>query len=189
MNTASNTGVTELAAGRFVSLKVISWTDAHGVARKWESAERVNNSGAVLIIPLLEPSGRIALIRQFRPPAGRAVIEFPAGLVDAGEDPETAARRELREETGYIASRMEIHPPAYTTPGLSNESVYMAKAFIDEETPDNRNPRTDFDSSEMIDTILLPHNELLRFYREETAKGVAFDAKLAAYILGLPTPA
>ncbi len=173
-----------LAAGRFAALKILDWTDARGVARRWESSERVGSPGAVLILARLLPSDRIILIRQFRPPARGAVVEFPAGLMDAGESPAESAARELREETGYRAARLTVFPAAFTTPGLSNESVFLIEAEIDENAPENARPETDFDPSEMIDTILVPRRELPAFYRRETAAGTAFDAKLAGYILG-----
>lgn len=179
----SVTGEEQLQAGRFIALKTLHWIDAYGAPRKWESAERVANAGAVLIIARLAPSGRILLVRQYRPPARREVIEFPAGLMDAGETPEATAARELREETGYVAKTLRVHPAAYTTPGLSNESVFMVMAEIDEDAPENIEPETDFDGSEMIESLFVPERELGEFYRRETANGVAFDAKLAAYIL------
>ena len=177
------TGSRELGAGRFLSLNLLEWTDARDVQRKWESADRVSDAGAVLIIPRLAPSGRILLIRQYRPPARREVIEFPAGLIDAGESPEQAAARELREETGYVARRLRPFPAAYTTPGMTSESVFMVLADIDENAPENAQPQTDFDSSEMIESIFVPEDGLADFYQRETAAGTAFDAKLSAYIL------
>jgi ADP-ribose pyrophosphatase len=179
------TGETLLHGGRFVQLKDLEWTDAYGQARHWESAERPGDCGAVLIVALLRPSDRVVLIRQYRPPARRPVYEFPAGLVDAGETPEAAAARELREETGYTASTMRIFPAAYTTPGLSSESVFMVCAEIDEQSPENITPRTEFDESEMIETLLIKRADLPGFYRRETATGASFDAKLAAYIIAL----
>lgn len=176
------TGKRELHRGRFVVLNELEWTDAYGETRSWEAADRLA-PGAVLIVARLRPSDRVVLIRQYRPPARRHVYEFPAGLVDAGETPENAARRELREETGYVVAGMRVFPPAYTTPGLSNEAVSMVMAEIDEEAPENRNPRTEFDSSEMIETCLVERSALTAFYREESRKGHAFDAKLAAYVL------
>lgn len=179
------TGETLLHQGRFVVFKELQWTDTHGETRAWETADRVNGNGAVLIVARLSPSDRMVLIRQYRPPARRLVYEFPAGLMDDNESPQQAAARELREETGYIATSLTVFPFAYTTPGLSNESVYMVLADIDETTPENRNPRTDFDPSEMIETILLPRAELRAFYGRENAAGASFDAKLAAYIIAL----
>lgn len=179
----SVTKETQLHAGRFVILKSLDWIDAYGTTRKWESAERVANTGAVLIIARLAPSARLLLIRQYRPPARSEVIEFPAGLMDEGETPELSAARELREETGYVAKTMRVYPAAYTTPGLSNEAVFMVMAEIDENAPENMNPKTDFDASEMIESIFVPESELAEFYRRETERGVAFDSKLAAYIL------
>lgn len=177
-------GKKTLAEGKFVALRRISWRDAKGEERKWDSAERVRDAGAVLIMATLEPSGRMVLIRQFRPPAARFVVEFPAGLMEPGEEPAVAAARELREETGYVASELEVFPAAYCTPGLSDESVFMVRARIDETASENLHPRTDFDPSEMIETILVAPDDLPGFYRRECAAGAAFDAKLAGFILG-----
>lgn len=176
-------GETTRFAGRFLEFKTLDWKDAGGQTRVWEAADRRNHQGAVLIMARLKPSDRVILIRQFRPPAKRLVIEFPAGLMDDGEDAAAAAARELREETGYIARELRIHPPAYTSPGLSNETVYMVEADIDENAPENRTPETQFDDSESIETLLVDLRDLPGFYRRETEKGVSFDAKLAAYIL------
>lgn len=165
--------------------KTLEWTDANGAAHQWEAANRVSNLGAVLIIAKLLPSARIVLIRQFRPPAGRMVYEFPAGLIDEGESPEQAAVRELLEETGYVPERVTVYPGAYTTPGLSDESVCMVLAEIDETRPENVNPQTHFDATESIETLLIGRRELFDFYRRECGRGHAFDAKLAAFILTL----
>lgn len=185
MDTPRVLAETTLAAGKFLSLKTLSWRDCHGAERLWESAERENFSGAVLIIPLMRPSNRVIVIRQYRPPARRYVVEFPAGLVNPGEAPEIAAIRELREETGFVASSTRLYPPAYTTPGMADESVNLVIAEIDETLPENQNPQTEFDPSEMIETLIIPLADLPRFYREQTKAGDAFDAKLAGFIVGL----
>lgn len=171
--------------GKFVMFQTLSWTDAHGVERQWEAANRVSNHGAVLILAKLLPSDRIVLIRQYRPPAERLVFEFPAGLIDEGETAGQAAARELLEETGYVASTLRVFPAAYTTPGLSDETVFMILAEIDETLPENKNPQTHFDQSESIETLLLERKALPDFYRRESDAGNAFDAKLAAFILTL----
>lgn len=177
------TGETSLGQGRFVVFKQLEWIDAYGTARKWESAERVGDGGAVLIVARLVPSDRLVLIRQYRPPARAYVYEFPAGLIDDAEMAAAAAARELREETGYAGENMRIYPPAYTTPGLSNEAVNMVCVDVDESAEANIAPRTEFDPSENIETVLVARTDLPGFYRDELSKGHAFDAKLAAYIL------
>ncbi len=185
MDTPQITGEQLMAEGKFLSLKRLAWRDTHGVDRQWESAERVTFHGAVLIIPILRPSNRVALIRQYRPPARAFVVEFPAGLINPGETPEHAAARELREETGFVATSVRVYPPAYTTPGMADESVHMTVAEIDETRPENLHPKTEFDPSEMIETLFVPLAELPKFYQEQNNQGVAFDAKLAGFILAM----
>jgi ADP-ribose pyrophosphatase len=75
--------------------------------------EFVVHPGAAMIVPKL-PDGKLLFERQYRYPLSRVFIEFPAGKVDPGEDPLTTARRELAEETGYVAARWShlatMHP-------------------------------------------------------------------------------
>ena len=73
---------------------------------KEASREVVEHPGAVAIVPVL-PDGRILLVRQFRHPVGQILLEIPAGKLDAGEDPDVCAVRELEEETGYRAGKIE----------------------------------------------------------------------------------
>ena len=65
--------------------------------------EYIRHPGAVMVIPLLD-DGRLLMERQYRYPMGRVMLEFPAGKLDAGEDPFECGRRELLEETGYSAA-------------------------------------------------------------------------------------
>ena len=69
---------------------------------KTATREYVVHPGAVVVIPLLD-DGRIVLERQYRYPVGQVMVEFPAGKLDAGEDPFICGQRELIEETGYRA--------------------------------------------------------------------------------------
>ncbi len=62
----------------------------------------VEHPGAVAIVPILD-DGRVALVRQYRYAVGKELLEIPAGTLEEGEAPDTCARRELREETGYTA--------------------------------------------------------------------------------------
>ena len=94
--------------------------------------EVVEHPGAIAVVPQL-PDGRVILIRQFRRPAGQALLEIPAGTREPGEDAETCARRELEEEIGYRAGRVERLGSFYTSPGFCTE--YMDLFLASDLTP------------------------------------------------------
>ena len=81
---------------------------------------------AVAILPVDPENRRILLTREFRMPVNDYLVAIPAGLVDPGEDIETAAARELREETGCIADQVHILPPAFSCIGLTDETAACA---------------------------------------------------------------
>jgi ADP-ribose pyrophosphatase len=69
--------------------------------------------------------GKVILVRQFRHPIGQLLLEIPAGKLDKGEQPDDCARRELEEETGYVASQLHRIASTYTTPGFTNEIIHI----------------------------------------------------------------
>lgn len=89
-------------------------------------AERivVRHPGAVAIVPLDE-QGRWLLVRQYRHPAARVLLEVPAGTREPGEEPERTAARELREETGFAAVELERIGGFYTAPGFCDEYIHL----------------------------------------------------------------
>ncbi len=86
--------------------------------------EIVRHPGAAVLLPILD-DGRICLIENYRASVGRSLVELPAGTLEPGEDPAVAAHRELAEETGYRARRMELLVAYYASPGILDERMHL----------------------------------------------------------------
>jgi 8-oxo-dGTP pyrophosphatase MutT (NUDIX family) len=172
-----------LAAAQWLRLELLHYVDRQGNERKWEAAQRVNSRGAVLMIAGMRSSGEVILIRQYRPPADKYVIEFPAGLIDHGEDPAETAVRELLEETGYHGTVKEVSPPGFNSPGMTGEMIYSVVMDIDDTASRNREPVAQQEESEDIETFLVKKSELEDFIRNAIAKGWGVDAKVITYAI------
>ena len=173
----------ELARGDWLLLEQVRYRDAEGRERTWECAQRCEDVEAVCMIPRLIPSNRFLLVSQYRPPADAFVIEFPAGLVDKGESPEEAARRELLEETGYHGAIRHVGDPAPTSAGLTGETVRLVRMEIDEDDPRNAHPRQRCDDSEAITVLAGTEEELARTLDKARADGALVDSKVDAFFL------
>ncbi len=86
--------------------------------------EVVQHPGGVLAVPVLN-DGRLLMIRQYRYPLQRHILELPAGKLDSGQSPLETMRRELEEETGYRAADWSHECRFYTSPGFSNEILHL----------------------------------------------------------------
>ena len=93
--------------------------------------EIVEHGGGAAVLCVRE--GKVALIRQYRYAYGEEVLEIPAGKLENGEEPEFAARRELEEETGLRAKKLEHIFTLYPSPGYTNEKIYIFEATGIEE--------------------------------------------------------
>lgn len=93
--------------------------------------EFIQHPGAVAVVPLLD-DGRVVMVRQYRYPIGRAILEFPAGKLDAGEPTLACARRELAEETGYRAREWAFACEIHNAAAYSSESIwiYFARGLV-----------------------------------------------------------
>lgn len=95
--------------------------------------EMLRHPGASAVVPLLDDiraaDPRVLLIRQFRHAADRFIWEVPAGRLDPGESPERCAGRELEEETGMKAGRLEKLTTIFTTPGFTDERIHLFAAY------------------------------------------------------------
>jgi ADP-ribose pyrophosphatase len=115
--------------GRIVNLDVDTVRFPDGSTGELEI---FRHPGASAVVPFLsDPTGedpQLLLIKQYRYAAGGYVYEIPAGRLDAGEDPEACARRELEEETGCTASGVQFLTTIFTTPGFCDERIHLFMA-------------------------------------------------------------
>ena len=86
--------------------------------------EIVEHNGGAVMAALTEDK-KLIMVRQYRKPAGKVILEVPAGKIDPGEKPMDAAIRELKEETGYTASKVELLTEFYPSVGYSEEKLYL----------------------------------------------------------------
>ena len=107
--------------GRAVKLRVDTVQMASG--RK-TTREIVEHSDCVAIIAI-DANDNLLLVKQYRKAVGKELLEIPAGGIDPGEDPVTAVRRELREETGYLPRKVERLTGFYSAPGYCTEYLHL----------------------------------------------------------------
>lgn len=86
--------------------------------------EYIRHPGAVMVVPLLDDGG-LVMERQYRYPMGRVMLEFPAGKLDAGEDPQVCGQRELLEETGYRAAEWAYAGVLHNAIAYSDEGIHI----------------------------------------------------------------
>lgn len=134
--------------------------------------EVVDHSGGVCVLAM-DDENRILMVRQFRYPFERVLREIPAGKLERGEDPDQAAARELREETGAVAGNMQKLGEIYPTPAYCGEIIrmYLARDLIFGEN--------DLDEGEFLDVERIPFDTLV----EQVLSGEIRDAKTVAAVL------
>lgn len=162
---------TRVYDGRVVRLRVDEIRSADGRPGKREVVE---HPGAVGIVPLL-PGPRVVLLRQWRYCVGQWLLEIPAGTLEPGEEPLGCARRELIEETGYAAARVEPVVSFYTTPGFCTE---LLRVFLATELTAAEASR---DEDELLTTVTVEWDEALAMCLD----GRIRDAKTIAGILAV----
>jgi ADP-ribose pyrophosphatase len=136
---------------KYLSFNKTDYADRSGKIKTWIWAQRPGGTKAVVIAATLGDC--LVMIREFRIPVGDYVWELPAGLVDPGEDPVEAGRREFQEETGLgIEEVIRVSPAAYSSPGLSDEATYLmfARAV---KISENVQEAKKLGSSEDIETL------------------------------------
>lgn len=149
---------------------------------RWEYVARARNIKAAVILAL--DGEHILLVEQFRVPIGRLCLEMPAGLIgdDEGAEDEhhlDAAKRELEEETGYIAAEWDDLGEFFSSPGMISESFTMLRARgLTQVSEGGGVP------GENIIVHRVPLAEVADFIAAQRARGLAIDAKLLMLLAG-----
>ena len=169
-----------VATTKWIKLMTHTYRSADGVVRPWDSAGRTTTAtsaspdkpsvDAVEIIArghrvspsssAGSPAACIMLVKQFRPPIDSLCIEFPAGLIDAGESPQDAALRELKEESGFHGVITSVSPPLSYEPGFTPSLFHFVHVDVDFEAECNRNVQAQPEEGEFIEVVWVPLSEL-----------------------------
>ncbi|MBS0481230.1 MAG: NUDIX hydrolase [Proteobacteria bacterium] len=155
-------------SGNFISAKVKG---------KWEYVSRTRGIKAAVILAI-DADDHVLLVEQLRVPLGRPTIELPAGLIgdhaaDADEDVTTAANRELEEETGYRAARMEIIGEFYSSPGMVTEGFTLLRAHNLHQV----GPGGGVDGED-ITVHRVPRSRIAEFVADQRSRGLGIDVRL-----------
>ncbi|WP_421854113.1 NUDIX hydrolase [Novosphingobium sp.] len=154
--------------GRFITAKTRG---------RWEYVSRARGIKAAVILAIT-PDDEVVLVEQFRIPLGRACIELPAGLIgdDAGgegEEAGTAAIRELEEETGYRAGRIEDLGEYYSSPGMVTEAFTLFRAYELERVGPGGGVE-----GEGITVHHVPRSQIADFLAAKRTEGYAIDVRM-----------
>jgi ADP-ribose pyrophosphatase len=160
-------------------------TSRFRIVRRWRKLpsgkvvprETIQHAGAVAILPILAGATpadeRICLIRNYRVAVRQTLVEIPAGTLEPGEDPADCAARELTEETGYRAGRIEHACDFFMSPGILNEKMHLFLAF------DLTAGESALEEGEEIERLVVTRDEALRM----AYAGEIQDAKTLAGLL------
>jgi ADP-ribose pyrophosphatase len=130
--------------------------------------DMIRHPGASAVVPFVSDD-EVLLIRQYRYAAGGTIYEVPAGKLEPGESPESCAARELEEEAGQRAGRLDPLGAIWTTPGFTDERIHLFAAFDLEAVPQR------LQDDEVIELVRKPLAEAL----ELVWSGELSDAKSA----------
>lgn len=139
---------------------------------KYATLETIRHPGAAGMLPFHD-DGSVLLVRQYRHAAGGYILEIPAGKLDPGEAPETCAYREIEEEVGQRAGRLELLGGIVTTPGFTDEVIWLYEAH------DLAAGTQDLGADEVLDVVRVPFEQAVAM----TLSGEIRDAKSICAIL------
>ena len=169
---------TTLHTGRFLALVKEG---------QWEYADRVNATGAALIVAVT-PENKVLLVEQYRIPVHARTVELPAGII--GDEPgnthesnAAAARRELQEETGYTADRMEAVTHGASCSGITSECATLFRALGLRRTGPGGGV-----AHENITVHEVPLGEIVPWLAAQAKTGILIDPKIYAGLFFVSQP-
>ncbi|HEV8456624.1 MAG TPA: NUDIX hydrolase [Gemmatimonadales bacterium] len=138
---------------------------------RWPSGERevMKHPGACAVVAITA-EGEVLLVKQFREAVRQELLEIPAGIIEEGESAEECAARELLEETGYRATKLQHLGSIYTSPGFTNERIELFRAEPE---------RVGDPTEEAVDVVTIP---IIRAI-EAADRGDIVDLKTLAALL------
>lgn len=186
--------ITPLSQTKFLSLYKAKYTNKKGNIKDWIIASRKDHQSlkeqffngkkeridAVIIFAIHKDSEKLVLVKQFRVPLNDYVYELPAGLIDGNEDIESAARRELKEETGLnliSVKHQKSKIGVYASAGMTDESIAMVYCLCDGEISDKF-----LEDDEDIESILIDRKEAEKILQSEAKFDVRAFMALQMFI-------
>lgn len=169
---------TEIYRGKVVDLGLETVALPNGAT---VALEIIRHPGAAAVVPIRE-DGTVILIRQYRHAAGGFIYEVPAGKLSPGEAPEACALRELEEETGLKAGRLEPLLTIYTTPGFTDERIHLFRAS--DLTPGTQA----LEGDEILELAEVPLAQALAWIADGTIQDAKTIVALQAVALQPPPP-
>ncbi len=159
----------QIYKGNIINVESLTVTLPDG---RTATRDKISHPGASVVIPM-GSENELYMVRQFRKPIEKVTLEIPAGKLDAGEDPMECAVRELREETGLVAEKVEHVISIHSTPGFCDEVLHMYLATGLKEGP------AAADEDEFITTEKIPVVKLV----DMILNGEITDAKTIIGVL------
>lgn len=159
----------EIFRGRAVNLRVDTVEKASGQVT---TREVVEHSDCIAVVPV-DGADNIVMVRQFRTPINKMLLEIPAGGMNAGEGPEACVRRELQEEIGYLPGRLQRLGGFYAAPGYCSEYLHI---YLATQLTESRLVAEDTDE---IEVVRVPVSNIMPMIES----GEICDAKSIAALL------
>ena len=156
--------------GKILSLRNDDALTADGKPCKREIVE---HSGGACV--LYEENGKLLFVKQYRYAYGEELLEIPAGKLEKGEDPMETAKRELEEEAGVRANRLELLFVLYPTPAYTNEKIYIYRAYEGERVAAH------LDEGEFLSVLWLDKDEVLELIKRGEIKDAKTLVALQSY--------